>query len=336
MKAYELDPTAEAGPQALSLVERKAPELGPFDVRVRVRAASLNFRDLAIARNVGRLKKRLVPASDGAGDVVAVGAHVKTLALGDRVAGAFFPTWVDGDIDPSYPHNALGGTIDGMLAEEVVLPAAGCVQLPPSLSFEQAATLPCAAVTAFNALFVSASLRPGQSLLVQGTGGVSIFALQLARAMNVSVVATSSSAEKRARLESMGASTTIDYRENPTWGKAVRGATANRGVDLAVEVGGAGTFDQSIVALRHGGTLGLIGTLAGMAGPVNTYAILQKGIRVNGIYVGSVEMFRGLLRALEAAKIEPVIDRTFPFDEARAAYEYLASGAHFGKVVVTV
>ena len=336
MKAYELDPSGEAGPNALTLVERKAPELGPTDVRIRVRAVSLNFRDLAIAENVARLKKPIIPVSDGAGDVIAVGAQVKTLSVGDRVAGAFFQTWIEGGLDPSYPHNALGGTIDGMLAEEVVLPASGCVALPASMSFEQAATLPCAAVTAYHALFVAAAVRPGQSLLVQGTGGVSIVSLQLARSMNVAVVATSSSAEKRARLISMGVSAAIDYRENPAWGKAVREATGGRGVDVAVEVGGAGTFDQSIVALRHGGTMGLIGTLSGMAGPVNTYAILQKGIRVHGIYVGSVAMFRDLLRAVESARIEPVIDRTFPFDEAQAAYAYLASGAHFGKVVVTV
>jgi NADPH:quinone reductase-like Zn-dependent oxidoreductase len=191
-------------------------------------------------------------------------------------------------------------------------------------------------VTAWHALFEAASLRPGDSVLVQGTGGVSIFALQLARSAGATVYATSSSADKRARLEKLGAAKTIDYRETAKWGDAVRAATGGRGVDVAVEVGGAGTFDQSVRALRYGGTMSLLGILAGTQGPIDTYTVFHKNLRVHGVYVGSIAMFEELVRAIESSKLEPIIDRVFPFDEARAAWEHLASGKHFGKVVIGV
>jgi NADPH:quinone reductase-like Zn-dependent oxidoreductase len=250
------------------------------------------------------------------------------------VAAAFFPNWIDGGLRPEHHGAALGGSVDGMLAEEVVLPDAAWVRIPSRWSFEQAATLPCAGVTAWNALFEAASLKVGDRLLVLGTGGVSIFALQLGRVAGATVIATSSSAEKRARLQAMGAAATFDYREHANWGELVREAAGGAGVDVAVEVGGAGTFDQSVKALRFGGTMSLLGVLAGMQGPINTYAVLQKGLRVHGVYVGSVAMFEALVRALESSGIEPVIDRVFGFGDARAAYEHLASGAHFGKVVI--
>lgn len=332
MKAYELRP--EEGFDSLHVVERAAPSLGPNDVRVRVRAVSLNFRDIVMARGAKKRKKPIVPASDGAGEVVAVGANVTHVAVGDRVAAAFFPTWLDGELSDEHHANALGGSIDGMLAEEVVLPERAWVKIPARFSFEQAATLPCAAVTAWHALFEAAALKPGDSVVVQGTGGVSMFALQLARAAGATVIATSSSAAKRERLVTMGAAAAIDYREDPKWGDAVRAASGGRGVDVAVEVGGAGTFDQSVRALRYGGTMSLLGILAGTAGTIDTYSIFHKAIRVHGVYVGSVRMFRDLVRALDASAIEPVIDRVFAFDEVRAAYEHLASGKHFGKVVV--
>jgi NADPH:quinone reductase-like Zn-dependent oxidoreductase len=334
MKAYELRP--EEGFAALQLVERPSPPVGARDVRVRVRATSLNYRDLVTLRGAKKRPRPLVPVSDGAGEVVEVGAEVKRLAVGDRVAGAFFPAWVDGELSDEVHASALGGGRDGMLAEEVVLPEHAWVKLPASLSFEQAATLPCAGVTAWHALFEAAALRPGDTVLVQGSGGVSVFALQLARAAGAHVIATSSSADKRKRLESLGAATTIDYKENPKWGEAARKATGGRGVDIVVEVGGPGSFDQSVAALRYGGTMSILGVLTGTAGPVNTYMIFHKGIRVHGVYVGSVRMFEALLRGLEAGRIEPIIDRVFPFADARAAYEHLASGAHFGKVVVRV
>lgn len=334
MKAYELHP--EEGFDALTMVERPAPvPVGPHDVCVRVRAVSLNYRDIAIARGAKNRTRRIVPASDGAGEVVAAGEKVTRVKVGDHVAAAFFPTWIAGAFVEEYHASALGGTMDGMLAEQVVLGENAWVKIPSYVSLEQASTLPCAGVTAWNALFEAATLRPGDTVLVQGTGGVSIFALQLARAASARVVATSSSAEKRARLERMGASTTIDYRENPNWGDAVR-AAAGRGVDIVVEIGGAGTFDQSVKALRYGGTMSLLGLLAGAQGPIDTAMVFRKGIKVHGVYVGSVSIFNDFVRALEASKIEPVIDTVFPFAEARAAYEHVASGRHFGKVVIRV
>lgn len=335
MHAYELHP--EEGFAALHQVERPArAKLEPHEVRVRVRAASLNYRDLGMVRNAPKRTAPVVPASDGAGEVVEVGAEVGRLAVGDRVAANFFPTWRDGPFLEEHHAQALGGSIDGMLAEEVVLPDPAWVKIPSYLSFEQAATLPCAGVTAWHALFEAAAVRPGSRVLVLGTGGVSIFALQLARAAGARVIATSSSAEKRARLERMGAERTIDYRQVPRWGDEVFAAAGGRGVDVAVEVGGAGTFDQSVRALRFGGTMSLLGVLEGVQGPINTHAVFHRNLRVHGVYVGSVAMFEALLRALETSRIEPVIDRVFPFGEVRAAYEHLASGAHFGKVVVRV
>jgi NADPH:quinone reductase-like Zn-dependent oxidoreductase len=335
MKAYELTP--REGFDALQLADR--PEPGPLaahDVRVRVRAVSLNYRDIVMARGAARRGTRVVPGSDGAGDVVAVGEKVTRVKVGDRVAGAFFPTWLSGGLEASHHANALGGSLDGMLTEQMVLAEAAWVKVPLHFSFEQAATLPCAGVTAWHALFEAATLSPGETLLVQGTGGVSIFALQLARAAGATVIATSSSADKRRRLEHMGAAATIDYRDNPKWGDAARAATGGRGVDVVVEVGGAGTFDQSVKALRYGGTMSILGILAGTQGPIDTYSIFHKNLRVHGVYVGSVAMFERLVRALEVSKIEPVVDRVFPFADARAAYEHLASGQHFGKVVVRI
>jgi NADPH:quinone reductase-like Zn-dependent oxidoreductase len=334
MKAYELH--AEQTFEALRLVDRPSPPaLGPRDVRVRVRAASLNYRDLVMVRSPKRPSK-IVPVSDGAGEVIEIGKGVKRLAVGDRVAGAFFPTWLDGPPAEEQHAAALGASIDGMLAEEVVMADTAWVKMPAYLTYEQAATLPCAGVTAWNALFEVASLQPGDTLLVQGSGGVSIFGVQLAKAAGARVIATSGSAHKRARLEAMGAMATIDYKENPKWGDAARQLTGGRGVDVVLEVGGAGTFDQSVKALRFGGTMSLLGVLAGTHGTINTYAIFHKSLQVHGVYVGSVAMFEHLVRALETSKIAPVIDKVFPFADARAAYQYLADAAHFGKVVIRI
>jgi NADPH:quinone reductase-like Zn-dependent oxidoreductase len=332
LKAYELHP--EDGFDSLKLVERARPSIGPGDVRVRVRAVSLNYRDLMVARGSKKRAKRIVPMSDGAGDVIEAGGDVKRLAIGDRVAAAFFPTWIDGAFAEEYHANALGGSLDGMLAEEVVLPERAWVKIPARYTFEQASTLPCAGVTAWHALFEAATVRPGETVLVQGGGGVSTFALQLARHAGASVIATSSSADKRARLTQMGAASTIDYTTDVRWGESARAAAGNGGVDLVVEVGGAGTFDQSVAALRYGGHMSLLGILAGTQGPINTYAIFHKNIHIRGVYVGSVAMFERLVRVLEQSAIDPVIDRVFSFEETRAAYEHLASGAHFGKVVI--
>jgi NADPH:quinone reductase-like Zn-dependent oxidoreductase len=332
VKAFELHP--EDGFDSLKLADRPRPGIAAGDVRVRVRAVSLNYRDLMVARGSKKRAKRIVPASDGAGEVVEIGSDVKRLAMGDRVAAAFFPTWLDGSLAEEHHANALGGSLDGMLAEEVVLPERAWVTIPSRYSFEQASTLPCAGVTAWHALFEAATLRPGETVLVQGGGGVSTFALQLARYAGAAVIATSSSAEKRARLAQMGATSTIDYTTDAKWGDTARAAAGSGGVDLVVEVGGAGTFDQSIASLRYGGGMSLLGILAGTQGPINTYAIFHKNIRIRGVYVGSVTMFERLVRVLEQSSVDPVIDRVFSFEETRAAYEHLASGAHFGKVVI--
>ena len=333
VKAFELHP--EEGFDALKLVNRDRPSMGPGDARVRMRAVSLNYRDLMVARGSKKRARRIVPASDGSGEVVEIGNGVHRLAIGDRVAAAFFPTWLDGAFAEEHHANALGGSLDGVLAEEVVLPEQAWVKIPARYSFEQASTLPCAGVTAWHALFEAASVGPGETVLVQGGGGVSTFALQLARVAGASVIATSSSPEKRARFTQMGAVAAIDYKADAKWGDTARGA-AGGGVDVVVEVGGAGTFDQSVASLRYGGTMSLLGILAGTQGPINTYAIFHKNIRIRGVYVGSIAMFERLVRALDRSTIEPVIDRVFAFDEARAAYEHLASGAHFGKVVIRI
>jgi NADPH:quinone reductase-like Zn-dependent oxidoreductase len=296
----------------------------------------LNYRDLGWAKRGPKLKKPLVPASDGAGEVIEVGGAVTRHKLGDRVAANFFPTWIDGAFVDAYHAKSLGGTIDGMLAEEVVLDETAWVRTPDHLSFEEASTLPCAGVTAYAALFVAATLKAGDLVLLQGTGGVSIFALQLARAAGAEVVLTSSSAAKRAHAQEMGAAHTIDYKETPAWGEAARAWTGGVGVDVGVEVGGPGTFDQTVAALRTGGTMSILGVLTGTRGEINTYAIFQKWLKVHGVYVGSVRMFEDLCRALAACRIHPVVDKVFPFAEARAAYEHLESAAHFGKVVIKV
>lgn len=332
MRAYEVRPRPEF--ESLTLVERPSPSVGPSDIRVRVRAISLNYRDLNIARNAVKRSAPVIPVSDGAGEVVEVGKAVSRWKVGDQVIASFFPTWISGSLSDFHHANALGGGRDGMLAEEVVLPETAWVRLPDGLSFEEGATLPCAGLTAWNALFESASLKPGETVLVQGTGGVSVFALQLAKAAGARAIVTSSSEQKRRRAQELGADHVIDYRAEPSWGKAAKAWTGDRGVDLVVEVGGPGTFDQSAAALRYGGTMSILGVLTGTSGPVNTYAIFHHALRIAGVYVGSVEMLERFVSALTATKIRPIIDRVFGFEEVPAAYRHLASGAHFGKVVV--
>ncbi len=332
MRAYELRPRPEF--ESLTRVERPSPPLGPSDVRVRVRAVSLNYRDLRVAWSAVKRSAPVIPVSDGAGEVIEIGKEVSRWKVGDRVIASFFPTWMSGPLSDFHHANALGGGRDGMLAEEVVLAETAWVRLPEQLSFEEGATLPCAGLTAWNALFESGSLVPGETVLVQGTGGVSVFALQLAKAAGAQAIVTSSSEKKRRRAQELGADHVIDYRTEPSWGEAAKAWTGERGVDLVVEVGGPGTFDQSTAALRYGGTMSILGVLTGTSGPVNTYAIFHHALRIVGVYVGSVEMLERFVRVLTANKIRPVMDRVFDFEEVPAAYRHLASGAHFGKVVV--
>jgi NADPH:quinone reductase-like Zn-dependent oxidoreductase len=334
MLAYEVQP--KEGFDSLTRVERAPSALKPHDVRVRVHAVSLNYRDVVIARGAHRRSTPIVAASDGAGEVIEVGSEVTRFAVGDRVAAIFFPDWIDGQFEGAYHARALGGTADGMLAQEVVLAEHAWVALPEHLSFEEGAALPCAGVTAYNALFESAHVGPGSDVLVQGTGGVSIIALQLAKAAGARVIVTSRSEAKRERARALGADHSINYEAVAQWGAAAVAWTGSRGVDVVVEVGGPGTFDQSVAALRFSGTMSLIGVLTGVKGEVNTAGVFHKSLQIRGIYVGSRRMFEALNRALAAGQIRPIIDRVFAFDETRAAYEYLASGAHFGKVVIRV
>lgn len=335
MRAFEIHP--REGFDALTLVERPSSPLGPHHVRVRVRAVSLNYRDLSIARGAQRRSAQVKPtvaASDGSGEVAEVGAQVSRFRVGDRVAPIFFPGWLDGRFASEHHARALGGTVDGVLAEELVADEQALVSIPAHLTFEEAATLPCAGVTAWHALFESASVGPGSTVLVQGTGGVSIFGLQLAKAAGARVIVTSRSEVKRARAIAMGADHVIDYDATPKWGDAAWSWTNGQGVDAVIEVGGPGTFDQSVAALRYGGTMSLLGVLTGLKGEVNTYGIFHKALHVRGVYVGSRRMFESLNSAIGATTLRPIVDRVFPFEEARAAYEYLASGAHYGKVVI--
>ena len=331
MKAYHL--TAGGGIDGIDAVDLPDPEPGPGDVLIRVRATSLNYRDLMLA---GRAREAVIPLSDGAGEVIGVGDGVSRWSAGDRVAGCFFPHWSDGGVTPAHQRDALGGAVDGMLAEQVVLPAESCVRLPSHMTDDEAATLPCAALTAWNAIFTQARLRPGQSVLLLGTGGVSIAGLQLARIGGVRTIITSSSDEKLARARELGADEAINYRAREDWEQAVLGLTGGRGVDLVLEVGGAGTFAQSMAATRIGGDVVLIGGLARDGGDGQEVPLVGRNIRATRISVGSRAMFEDMNRALELREVHPVIDRVFEFGEAVDAYRYLESQAHFGKVVIRV
>ena len=336
MKTYEIQ--KYGGPEGLELVDRPLPEPGDHDVVVQVRAASLNYRDLVVIRGKYDRNPRegRVPLSDGAGEVVSVGSAVTRIKVGDRVAGCFFQGWPSGRFEAAMHRTALGGSIDGVLAEQVKFLDEGVVHLPEGYSFEEGSTLPCAAVTAWQSLIVRGQLVPGESVLLLGTGGVSIFGLQIAKATGAKVIITSSSDEKLERARKLGADAVINYKTTPDWGKAAASLAGSEGVDHVVEVGGAGTFLQSVRACRSGGKIGLIGILSGRETASEIFPIVAKAATVFGIYVGSREMFEGLNRALEQAKIRPVIDKVFPFESAREAYEYMGNGYHFGKVVIRV
>jgi NADPH:quinone reductase-like Zn-dependent oxidoreductase len=336
MKVWQINETF--GIDNLTLSERPDPIPGQGQILVRVKAVSLNYRDFMTVKHGGArgIKTPLIPCSDGAGEVTKVGPGVTRVKPGDRVAGIFFQNWLTGDIAAHHFTSTLGGAIDGMLAEQVVLHEDGVVPVPAYMSYEEAATLPCAAVTSWQALVSKGGMKAGDTVLVQGTGGVSIFALQFAIMSGARVIITSSSDEKLARAKQLGAWATINYKTTPEWGKEALKVTNGDGTDHVIEVGGAGTLEQSFQAVRVGGTISLIGILSGLGGQISPYPILMKGLRFQGIYVGSREMFEAMNRAMEVQKVKPVIDRVFPFAQAREALMLMESAAHFGKIVITV
>jgi NADPH:quinone reductase-like Zn-dependent oxidoreductase len=337
MRAYQLL-EGGAGIDALVKVEGPEPKPAYRQVLVKVAACSLNFRDLGIVRGTYRMpvQDHIVPLSDGAGEVVEVGPGVTRVKVGDKVAGCFFQRWSGGEPPPNVQANALGGSIDGMLAEFVVLEEEGVVKIPAHLSAEEGATLPCAGVTAWHALVEHGKLIAGQTVLLQGTGGVSTFGLQLAHAMGVQVVITSSSDEKLARAKTLGANRGINYKSTPDWEKAAMEFTGGLGVDHVVEVGGAGTLTRSFGAIRVGGKISLIGGLSGPATELNPGLILARRANIQSISVGSMQMFEAMNRSIAANGIKPVIDKVFDFDEVHAAYKHMASGAHFGKILISI
>jgi NADPH:quinone reductase-like Zn-dependent oxidoreductase len=324
--------------EGLSMALSRPAPLGPHDVRIAVRAASLNYRDLLVAKDqVGPAAKNIVPLSDGAGDVVEVGAAVTTWKAGDRVMPAFFQAWLDGPFTPAYFAGALGGAVDGVLADQIVVPEDGLVRIPDHLTHAQAATLPCAAVTAWGALFERGRpLKAGDVLLVQGTGGVALFGLQFAKAVGARVVVLSSSDDKLARASAMGADFGINYRTTPDWAVAVRDATNGHGADHILELGGAETFAQSIAAVAANGSIAQIGVLTGYGATPNLNGLFGANATINGIMVGPRTYLERASTFMERHGIAPVIDRTFAFDQAPEAYRHLETASHMGKIVIAI
>jgi NADPH:quinone reductase-like Zn-dependent oxidoreductase len=337
MRAYQL-PKGGAGIEALIRVDLPEPKPQYRQVLVKVAACSLNFRDLGIVRGTYRMpvRDKIIPLSDGAGEVVGIGAGVTRVKVGDKVASCFFQRWSGGEPSQQVQASALGGGIDGMLTEYAVLEEDGVVKIPAHLSVEEGATLPCAALTAWHAMIRHAGLIAGQTVLLQGTGGVSVFGLQLAHAMGIAAIITSSSDDKLTRAKALGATHTINYKTTPDWEKAALELTGGRGVDHVVEVGGAGTLARSFGAIRTGGKISMIGGLSGAATELNPGLILAKRANVQGISVGSTQMFEAMNDAIAVNGIKPVIDKVFGFDDVHAAYKHMAAGAHFGKIVIRV
>jgi NADPH:quinone reductase-like Zn-dependent oxidoreductase len=322
---------AQGAPDKLVIETRAAPSPGPGEILVRVRASSLNFHDLAVVYGMIPVADGRIPMSDGAGDVVAVGAGVKAFKPGDQVLSTFFPNWAGGGPALERVMGVPGDHVDGFAAEHVAMPATAFTRIPKGWSLAEAATLPCAALTAWRALIVDAAIRPGSVVLTQGTGGVSIFALQIAKAAGARVVATSSSDEKLARLKDLGADHVINYKTDTNWGRSAA-EWAGQGVDAVIEVGGPGTLNQSITACRIGGHVSLIGVLTGWAGEVMTALQMSKSVAVKGITVGSREDQVNMIAALEANGIKPVIDSRFPLDDIAGAFAHQRSQKHFGKI----
>lgn len=336
MKVYEVQP-GSTSLDGLRRAERPEPKPDWHQLLIRVRATSINYRDKAVllGQYFAPVERPTIPLSDGAGEVVAVGQGVTRFKPGDRVAGTFFQVWTDGPRKSFYP--ALGVPLDGVLAEYVVLQEDGVVAIPPGLSFEQAATLPCAGVTAWSALMcLGRPVQAGDTVLCLGTGGVSTHAMQFATAAGARAIITSSSDEKLERARKLGAWAGINYKTHPDWQKEVLRLTNGRGVDCVVEVGGVGTLARSYESIGFGGKIQLIGFLGGPSGEQTPYGLMMKGGSLHGVGVGSTAMFEAMNRAIEVNGIQPVVDRVFPFDDAAEAFRVFSAGDFFGKVVITV
>jgi len=335
MRAFEV--RESFGIDSLAPIELPLPSPGEDEIVLKVRAVSLNYRDLLVVKGLynPRISLPFVPLSDAAGEVVAVGERVRRVKVGDRVAGIFMQEWLAGELTESKGKSSLGGGAKGVLAEYVVLHEDGVVKFPDHLSFEEASTLPCAGVTAWHAT-IENGIRPGDDVLLLGTGGVSVFALQFCLLSGARVIITSSSDEKLQRARKLGAAHGINYRTAADWEKSVLEFTGGAGVDLVVEVGGAGTLTRSIKAVRTGGRISLIGVLTGASGEINSPPIIMKGIRLQGIYVGSRQMLEAMNRAVRSSGLHPVIDRVFAFEEVHEALKYMESGSHFGKICLKI
>ncbi|PJZ69832.1 NAD(P)-dependent alcohol dehydrogenase [Leptospira perolatii] len=336
MKAVQL---SSFGMQNLELSDLPHPgKPGAGEVLVRFRAASLNYRDYLVV--TGQYNPKfplpLIPCSDGAGEIVELGSDVTEFSVGDKVNATFAPYWIEGKASKHELRTTLGGPLAGTLREYAILPKSGVVAMPAHLSFEEAATLPCAALTAWSSLFVENRIQTHEDILIQGTGGVSLFALQFAKMVRATVYITSSSEEKLERAKSLGADYTINYRTHPNWGEKIRELTNGLGVAHVMEVGGAGTFEQSVKAVQLFGTIHLIGILAGSTKDLNLLPIVMNQIKVQGIVVGSRNSFIEMNQAIENSRIKPVIDRTYPLQDFKEALSYLKDGKHFGKIVITI
>jgi NADPH:quinone reductase-like Zn-dependent oxidoreductase len=334
-RQYQLQKSGDA-PAVLRLVDAPVRQPGDHEVLVRVHAVSLNRRDVYVklGQYPGPQRPNLVPLSDGAGEVTAIGAQVKRFRKGDRVASTFFPQWISGRPTAAMVGAALGGGVDGMLSQYVTLHEDSLVAIPKYLSYEEAATLPCAGVTAWNGLVSRGHTQPGDFVLLQGTGGVSILGLQIAKALGAKPVITSSSDEKLARARQLGAFATVNYKTTPDWDKAVLDATGGVGVQQALEVGGKETLAKTLASLAPGGHVALIGGLSSFGGDIPAPALMGRNVTASGIYVGSRADAEALNAFLEKHPIKPVIDRVFEYADAQAAYDYMDSGALFGKVVI--
>jgi NADPH:quinone reductase-like Zn-dependent oxidoreductase len=335
MRAYQI---TQFGLENLRLVDLPTPACGEGMVLIRIHATSLNYRDLLMVRGTydPKLKMPRIPLSDGAGEVIAVGSGVTRFQPGDRVVGLFLQNWQDGGPSREKSRGGLGGDHDGMLADYVALPEHGVVHFPAHLSYEEAATLPCAALTAWNALFHVANTKPGDTVVIQGTGGVSIFALQFAKLVGARVLGTSSSDEKLERAKTLGLDEGLNSKSTPDWSSWVRKQTHGEGADVIVEVGGAGTLKESMKAIRVGGTIAQIGVLSSSEERFDVTSVLMRQLRLIGVYVGSRTMMQAMHRAIELSQMKPVVGKVFPMLEAIGAYRFLEQARHFGKVVISL